>query len=171
MLLPHPEICRGRHEDWPQPHRAGAPGWPSGGASRPGAPSREIAQRGRSAATGPAGHPPAAPSRRANETHCDAYNDSLSKSNKNDYWNLGVLTGVVLKGNLSCPANPSVDFDLYLQVNRSGTTWTTVAQSIGIACLEEITFDVGASQDNGRRFRWRVARYSGNGTYHLDSCY
>ena len=63
---------------------------------------------------------------------------------------------------LGCLTGPSgVDFDLYLQ-KLSGSTWTTVASSLGTTATENITYSGTAGS-----YRWRVYAYSGSGSYTL----
>jgi subtilisin family serine protease len=54
-----------------------------------------------------------------------------------------------------------VDFDLYLQ-KLSGSTWSTVASSLGSTSTESVTYSGTAGT-----YRWRVYSYSGSGTFTL----
>lgn len=53
------------------------------------------------------------------------------------------------------------DFDLYLQ-RLNGSSWTTVASSLGSTSTENISYNGTAGT-----YRWRVYSYSGSGTYTL----
>jgi subtilisin family serine protease len=72
-----------------------------------------------------------------------------------------VTAGGTILGCLTGPA--TADFDLYLQ-KKSGTTWTTVASSLGATSTENISYTATAGT-----YRWRVNSYSGTGAYNLAS--
>jgi hypothetical protein len=98
--------------------------------------------------------------------NCTTYQDSLGSGNNNDYYELGtVAANKVITVNLSCPLNPNVDFDIYLQ-RRTTWGWSTVASSLGLTCDELIKY----TSPNSRTYRVRVYRYSGSGQYTLKIC-
>lgn len=62
-------------------------------------------------------------------------------------------------GGLTGPSN--ADFDLYLQ-RWNGSSWSTVASSLGSTSTENISYNGTAGY-----YRWRVYSYSGSGSYSL----
>lgn len=69
-------------------------------------------------------------------------------------------TGGTMNAVLTGPAS-GADFDLYLQ-RLSGSTWSTVASSLGVTASETINYAATAGT-----YRWRVYSYSGTGSYTL----
>ena len=67
--------------------------------------------------------------------------------------------GGTVKGALSGPSG--TDFDLYLQ-KLSGTTWSTVASSLGSSSSETVNYAAASGT-----YRWRVYSYSGTGSFSL----
>ncbi|WP_309570828.1 S8 family serine peptidase, partial [Deinococcus sp.] len=67
--------------------------------------------------------------------------------------------GGSIKGVLSGPG--SADFDLYLQ-KLSGSSWSTVASSLGSTSSETINYSAASGT-----YRWRVYSYSGTGSFTL----
>lgn len=67
--------------------------------------------------------------------------------------------GGTLKGVLSGPSG--ADFDLYLQ-KLSGSTWTSVASSLGTTSSETISYAAASGT-----YRWRVYSYAGTGSFTL----
>ncbi|WP_295820420.1 S8 family peptidase [uncultured Deinococcus sp.] len=67
--------------------------------------------------------------------------------------------GGTLKGVLGGPSG--TDFDLYLQ-KLSGSTWSTVASSLGSTSTESVTYSAASGT-----YRWRVYSYSGTGSFTL----
>ncbi len=90
------------------------------------------------------------------------YTGSLSGTGANSYQ--PSTTGYVVSvsglhtGQLT---GTGVDFDLYLQ-KLSGSTWSTVASSLGTTSTESVSYSGTAGT-----YRWRVYSYSGSGSYTL----
>jgi hypothetical protein len=100
--------------------------------------------------------------------NCTTYTGSVSASVKNSHHELGTLSNVVISGALDCPGQSGKDIDLYLQ-RQTSFGWSTVASSYGWTCVENVTYNAGAT---AYKYRWRVRWYSGTGTisYTLLSC-
>ncbi len=90
------------------------------------------------------------------------YTGSLSGSGANSYQpGTGGYTVSVSGAHTASLTGTGADFDLYLQ-KLSGSTWTTVASSLGLTSTENINYSGTAGT-----YRWRVYSYSGSGTYTL----
>jgi V8-like Glu-specific endopeptidase len=101
---------------------------------------------------------------------CPTFTGNVSSSARNKYHDVGTKTNVILEGTLSCPAGTTTDVDLYLEAYKNGY-WRSLKSSLGLNCVEKVTYNVGTSSYNGRQFRWRVSYYSGPSTsYTLVSC-
>jgi hypothetical protein len=74
----------------------------------------------------------------------------------NGSWYQSTVSGTH-SANLTGPA--SADFDLYLH-RWNGSTWVTVAQSIGSTSTESVSYPGTAGY-----YRWRIHAYSGSGSY------
>jgi len=93
---------------------------------------------------------------------CTGYNNSLSGSltgtGDYDYWTYSGSTSGWHTGELTGPGN--ADFDLYLQKKLNGSTWSTVASSLGVTSNEFIDYYAAL-----KNYRWKVSSYSGSGSY------
>ena len=89
--------------------------------------------------------------------------NTVSASNKNDYW-----TGATGPGVYSATlTGASGDLDLYLQYRTSPTSsWVTRASSTSAGANESIVYNETGNYEH----RWRVNRYSGSGTISYDLC-
>ncbi len=89
------------------------------------------------------------------------YNGSLTGTGANSYQPSAGYVVSVSGAHTATLSGTGADFDLYLQ-KLSGTTWSTVAQSLGSTSSESINYSGTAGT-----YRWRVYSYSGSGTYTL----
>ena len=93
----------------------------------------------------------------------NTYTGSLSGTGANSYQpstsgfgsNAGTITGKM--------TGTGVDFDLYLE-KWNGSSWTSVANSLGSTSTENVTYTAAAGT-----YRWRIYAYSGSGTFSLCS--
>ncbi|MEZ4235936.1 MAG: M4 family metallopeptidase [Myxococcota bacterium] len=88
------------------------------------------------------------------------FTGTLSASNVNDYFEYTGPAAGLYEATLTGPAG--TDFDLYLQY-QSGNRWRTRASSLGSTSDEFISYSEGSNVVH----RWRVNRWSGDGTYTL----
>jgi Zn-dependent metalloprotease len=91
------------------------------------------------------------------------YDDSVSSSNRNDYWTAATGPGLYS----ATLTGASGDLDLYLQYRTSPTaSWQTRASSLSASSNESIVYNETANYEH----RWRVYRYSGSGTITYNLC-
>jgi Zn-dependent metalloprotease len=91
------------------------------------------------------------------------YDDSVSSTNRNDYWTAATGPGLYS----ATLTGASGDLDLYLQYRTSSTgSWQTRASSLSSSSNESIVYNETANYEH----RWRVYRYSGSGTITYNLC-
>ncbi|MBB4636109.1 S8 family serine peptidase [Longimicrobium terrae] len=89
------------------------------------------------------------------------FTGSLSGTGANSYQPSAGYVSSVSGTHSATLSGTGADFDLYLQ-KLSGSTWSTVASSLGATSAESVTYSGTAGT-----YRWRVYSYSGAGTYTL----
>lgn len=104
---------------------------------------------------------PVPPSATPTQSGSTTYTGNLSGTGANAYHPSTGYTSAagVHTGALTGPAG--TDFDLYLQ-RLNGSTWSTVASSLGSTSTENVSYNGTAGT-----YRWRVYSYSGSGNYTL----
>jgi subtilisin family serine protease len=89
------------------------------------------------------------------------YTGTLSGTGANSYQPSAGYVSSVSGAHTATLTGTGADFDLYLQ-KLSGSTWSTVASSLGSTSSESVNYSGTAGT-----YRWRVYSYSGSGSYTL----